>query len=152
MAMASQHGTRVTSTWKARAIRPCLRVKLNDVVAPSDGDAHTEKGEAGGGGGSIKGDETNILVLLFLYILQGIPLGLAAAIPLILTNRNVRYRSSGSTTWNCYTVIDLLKFSEQNSAHSKKLNFFHQPFGSEWIRIMGGLPDPYREYGPGCRK
>ena len=59
-------------------------MKLNDVVAPSDGDAHTEKGEAGGGGGSIKGDETNILVLLFLYILQGIPLGLAAAIPLII--------------------------------------------------------------------
>merc|ERR1712098_787210 len=35
----------------------------------------------------IKGDEKSILVLLFLYVLQGIPLGLAAAIPLILTNR-----------------------------------------------------------------
>jgi len=31
-------------------------------------------------------------VLLFLYILQGIPLGLAAAIPLILTNKNVSYK------------------------------------------------------------
>merc|ERR1719365_249504 len=40
----------------------------------------------------IAGDEKNILVLLFLYILQGIPLGLAAAIPLILTNRNVSYK------------------------------------------------------------
>merc|ERR1719369_1553166 len=40
----------------------------------------------------IAGDERNILVLLFLYILQGIPLGLAAAIPLILTNRNVSYK------------------------------------------------------------
>lgn len=40
----------------------------------------------------ISGDERNILVLLFLYILQGIPLGLAAAIPLILTNNNVSYK------------------------------------------------------------
>jgi len=40
----------------------------------------------------IKGDEKSILVLLFLYVLQGIPLGLAAAIPLILTNRNVSYK------------------------------------------------------------
>lgn len=40
----------------------------------------------------VTGDEKNILVLLFLYILQGIPLGLAAAIPLILTNKNVSYK------------------------------------------------------------
>ena len=38
------------------------------------------------------GDGQNIAVLLFLYILQGIPLGLAAAVPLILTNRQVSYR------------------------------------------------------------
>jgi len=43
----------------------------------------------------IAGDERNILVLLFLYVLQGIPLGLAAAIPLILTNRNVSYKQQG---------------------------------------------------------
>ena len=40
----------------------------------------------------IAGDERNIAVLLFLYVLQGIPLGLAAAVPLILTNRHVSYR------------------------------------------------------------
>lgn len=38
------------------------------------------------------GDEKNIAVLLFLYILQGVPLGLAAAVPLILTNRHVSYK------------------------------------------------------------
>ena len=38
------------------------------------------------------GDGKNIAVLLFLYVLQGIPLGLAAAVPLILTNRNVSYK------------------------------------------------------------
>lgn len=40
----------------------------------------------------IAGDERNVAVLLFLYILQGIPLGLAAAVPLILTNRHVSYK------------------------------------------------------------
>merc|ERR1712227_983204 len=52
-----------------------------------DGVKNTEDKKSG-----IAGDERNILVLLFLYILQGIPLGLAAAIPLILTNRNVSYK------------------------------------------------------------
>jgi PAT family acetyl-CoA transporter-like MFS transporter 1 len=40
----------------------------------------------------VKGDLLNILVLLSLYILQGIPLGLAGAVPLILTNRHVSYK------------------------------------------------------------
>ena len=40
----------------------------------------------------IAGDERNVAILLFLYILQGIPLGLGAAIPLILTNRHVSYK------------------------------------------------------------
>ncbi len=54
------------------------------------GDAGTSGSGSGSGTSGIRGDETNILILLFLYILQGIPLGLAGAIPLILTNRNVR--------------------------------------------------------------
>lgn len=41
---------------------------------------------------NIKGDEWNILLLLFLYTLQGIPLGLSAAIPMILQNRGVSYK------------------------------------------------------------
>jgi len=40
----------------------------------------------------VQGDLSNIAILLFLYILQGIPLGLAAAIPLLLSNRNVSYK------------------------------------------------------------
>jgi len=54
--------------------------------------SHQDKKENSDGGGGMKGDVHNIVVLLFLYILQGIPLGLAAAIPLILTNRNVSYK------------------------------------------------------------
>lgn len=55
-----------------------------------------EDAEEGGAGDvpkqGVAGDERNIAVLLFLYVLQGIPLGLAAAIPLILTNKNVSYK------------------------------------------------------------
>ncbi|XP_002731163.2 acetyl-coenzyme A transporter 1-like [Saccoglossus kowalevskii] len=41
---------------------------------------------------NIDGDKLNIAVLLFLYILQGIPLGLAGSIPLVLQGRNVGYK------------------------------------------------------------
>ncbi|CAG9824640.1 unnamed protein product [Phaedon cochleariae] len=41
---------------------------------------------------NIRGDEKNILLLFFLYTLQGIPLGLSAAIPMMLQNRGVSYK------------------------------------------------------------
>lgn len=40
----------------------------------------------------ISGDKGNIAILLFLYLLQGIPLGLCGAIPMILQNRHVSYK------------------------------------------------------------
>lgn len=43
-----------------------------------------------------KGDGWNIAMLLFLYLLQGIPLGLSSAIPIILTNRKVDYKDQVS--------------------------------------------------------
>lgn len=42
--------------------------------------------------GDIRGDERSIAILFFLYLLQGIPLGLSAAIPMLLQNRSVSYR------------------------------------------------------------
>lgn len=39
----------------------------------------------------LSGDYLNICVLLFLYILQGIPLGLIGSVPFILSNRGVSY-------------------------------------------------------------
>lgn len=44
-----------------------------------------------GGRSNIKGDEFNIAVLLLLYTLQGIPLGLAGAVPMLLQNRGITY-------------------------------------------------------------
>lgn len=40
---------------------------------------------------NLKGDYSNIAFLLLLYVLQGIPLGLSSAVPLLLQNRKVSY-------------------------------------------------------------
>ncbi|PRD32018.1 UNVERIFIED_CONTAM: Acetyl-coenzyme A transporter 1 [Trichonephila clavipes] len=40
---------------------------------------------------ALKKDKMNILILLFLYVLQGIPLGLAGSIPMVLQNRKISY-------------------------------------------------------------
>lgn len=39
----------------------------------------------------IRGDRGNIAILFFLYLLQGIPLGLISAIPMLLQNRGASY-------------------------------------------------------------
>ncbi|KAK8751963.1 hypothetical protein OTU49_011363 [Cherax quadricarinatus] len=41
-------------------------------------------------------DRGNVLLLLFLYVLQGIPLGLAGSIPMILQNRHVSYKDQAT--------------------------------------------------------
>lgn len=40
----------------------------------------------------LKGDRASVCLLMFLYILQGIPLGLTGAIPMILQGRSVSYK------------------------------------------------------------
>lgn len=45
---------------------------------------------------NLKGDWNNIILLFCLYTLQGIPLGLAGAIPMILQNRGVSYKQQVS--------------------------------------------------------
>lgn len=58
----------------------------------SDNEELLENGDSGDSEPSnIKGDEVNIVVLLFLYTLQGIPLGLAGAVPMLLQNRGITY-------------------------------------------------------------
>lgn len=39
-----------------------------------------------------KGDRLNIAILLFLYTLQGVPLGLSAAIPIIMQKKHITYK------------------------------------------------------------
>ncbi|XP_076321941.1 acetyl-coenzyme A transporter 1 isoform X2 [Tachypleus tridentatus] len=40
----------------------------------------------------LQGDKANIAVLFFLYVLQGIPLGLGSSIPMILQNHGISYK------------------------------------------------------------
>lgn len=50
----------------------------------------------------IRGDRANVALLFFLYLLQGIPLGLTSAIPMLLLNRGVTYKQQAEfsiVTW-----------------------------------------------------
>jgi len=50
----------------------------------------------------LDGDKVHVLVLFFLYVLQGIPLGLINAVPLILTDRNVSYKEQAAFSFSSY--------------------------------------------------
>lgn len=57
---------------------------------------------------SIARDRNSILLLLFLYILQGIPLGLAGSVPMVLQSRKVGYRQQAMfslVTWPFSTAL-----------------------------------------------
>lgn len=41
---------------------------------------------------NLKGDYGNLAILFFLYLLQGIPIGLSAAIPMLIQNRGANYK------------------------------------------------------------
>jgi PAT family acetyl-CoA transporter-like MFS transporter 1 len=50
----------------------------------------------------LKGDYGNIALLLFLYMLQGVPLGLSQTMDLILQEKNIPYEEQGifsSVSW-----------------------------------------------------
>ena len=47
-------------------------------------------------GADLTGDYHNIAILVFLYILQGIPLGLSGSIPMILINRKASYQQQAT--------------------------------------------------------
>jgi len=51
---------------------------------------------------NLEGEWGNIAILTLLYILQGVPMGLAAAVPLMLKEKNVSYQELGTfslTSW-----------------------------------------------------
>ena len=50
----------------------------------------------------LEGDKEHVCILLFLYCLQGIPLGLKSSIPLILTRRSVPYTEQARFTIASY--------------------------------------------------
>ena len=50
----------------------------------------------------LDGDKLHVVILFFLYCLQGIPLGLDNAIPLILSRRNVPYTEQATFSISTY--------------------------------------------------
>lgn len=42
--------------------------------------------------GDLRGDYGNFAILFFLYLLQGVPLGIGQAIPMLLQNRGASYK------------------------------------------------------------
>lgn len=60
------------------------------LVSDSDSENHGHRVERG-----IRAELGSVSLLLFLYVLQGIPLGLAGSIPLILQNNNASYSDQG---------------------------------------------------------
>ena len=50
----------------------------------------------------LEGDKLHVLILFFLYCLQGIPLGLINAVPLILTNKGTPYTDQATFSISGY--------------------------------------------------
>ncbi|XP_053161584.1 acetyl-coenzyme A transporter 1 [Hemicordylus capensis] len=65
----------------------------SEVVGGDDREAllQVPRSKSAGSPQGYRAELGNILLLLFLYVLQGIPLGLAGSIPLILQSKNVSY-------------------------------------------------------------
>lgn len=76
--------------------RDVYRGDMSSSEAEEDGDSLIRGSDSEGRGRrrrlGIRGELGNVLLLLFLYVLQGIPLGLAGSIPLILQSKSVSYR------------------------------------------------------------
>jgi len=49
-------------------------------------------GHSRDGRGGLEGDRLSVALLILLYVLQGIPLGIAASVPYLLTSRHVSYK------------------------------------------------------------
>lgn len=51
---------------------------------------------------NLSGDYGNVAILFLLYLLQGIPLGITHAIPILLQNRGVSYKEQAAFSFAFY--------------------------------------------------
>lgn len=51
---------------------------------------------------NLKGDYGNIAILLFLYLLQGVPLGIIIALPMLLQNHGVSYKDQAGVSFSMW--------------------------------------------------
>lgn len=59
---------------------------------------------------NLSGDYRNIAILLLMYLLQGIPLGITYAIPILLQNRGVSYKEQAAFSFAFYPFTGRLIF------------------------------------------
>jgi MFS transporter, PAT family, solute carrier family 33 (acetyl-CoA transportor), member 1 len=70
----------------------------------------------------LKEDYGNILFLLFIYFLQGLPIGLSTSIPYILSSRNVSYSNQGTFSLSHWPyALKLIWAPIVDSVFSKRL-------------------------------
>lgn len=83
---ASKHTVEAINAESSESF-PHMMISTHVDQPGQDSDKHDKHRNDG-----LKGDYGNISLLMFLYILQGIPLGLGGSIPMLLTSRNVSYK------------------------------------------------------------
>ncbi|KAK3705516.1 hypothetical protein RRG08_041390 [Elysia crispata] len=72
------------TTMESESLFPHIPMASSSQVDPDEEERGAEKG--------LRGDLNSIMLLMFLYILQGIPLGLSGSIPMLLQSRKVSYK------------------------------------------------------------
>lgn len=60
---------------------------------------------------NLRGDYGNVAILLFLYILQGIPLGISSAVRILLQNRGVSYKEQALFSLASYPFTSNFTFN-----------------------------------------
>jgi hypothetical protein len=74
---------------------------------------------------NLTGDYRNVAVLLLLYLMQGIPVGITAAIPILLQNRGVSYKDQAAFSFAFYPFTGLtFNFSDFQLVNNTKHNLF----------------------------
>lgn len=72
----------------------------------------------------ITGDVGNIAILFFLYLLQGIPLGVGQAIPMLLQNRGASYKEQAEFSfayWPFSSELTQYCAKTQKSVHVSQI-------------------------------
>lgn len=85
---AAPEGMRGSDRGEASSSEPEVEEETEGLIRGSDSEARRHGRVRPG----IRRELGNVLLLLFLYVLQGIPLGLAGSIPLILQSKTVSYK------------------------------------------------------------
>ncbi|XP_013389260.1 acetyl-coenzyme A transporter 1 [Lingula anatina] len=96
-----------------------LHMHLPSKEREEQGDEEEEENESQNH--SLDGDRGSILLLTFLYVLQGIPLGLSGSIPMILSSRHVSYKDQAKFSFAFWPFsVKLLWAPIVDAAYSSK--------------------------------